>query len=316
MSYTQSSPYVLRTVVAGTIKQVNGGQGNEDIWTTEYDVGGNVLWEDIYNGPMNADDVATALTIDVPVMMGAFVCGYTLHYETTASAGSGGGTSGGLNAGARSGAGGGGSALTFADWDYIALGFELVDEPVTTTHWTNWLNLGFPNEEGVRVFNGPGPSSVSSDDKAMGIATDAFSSIWLTGTVREPDGFGYDTATIRYASVNLNAVPDQIAHVDLPSTSEQAVAIVANHAYTDEAVYVTGTIDAGYYRLPMILTFKIIPGTASTPAWTKLFGNTLSDIPAAIIAPTRGLRASIYVFGRSVYAGTNYDQVGVHYTQP
>ncbi len=105
--------------------------------------------------------------------------------------------------------------------------------------------------------------------------------------------------------------------IALPSTSEKALALVAEEDYTGVDVYVTGTIQAGVNDLPLIQTFKIVSGSATAPAWIRLFGNTIRDIPAAIIAPSRNDGSvSVMVFGQSFWFSNSYDQVGVHYTQP
>ncbi|MCH7793495.1 MAG: hypothetical protein IID31_14605, partial [Planctomycetes bacterium] len=84
----------LFVVVAGTTRSVNNSQTNDDIWTIEYEPNGDVRWEQVYNGPANGDDVATAMTL----FGGVFVCGYTPHYV-------------------------GGDMAATSDTDYIALAY-------------------------------------------------------------------------------------------------------------------------------------------------------------------------------------------------
>ncbi len=155
---------------------------------------------------------------------------------------------------------------------------------------------------------------------ATDISLDANLEIWLTGSVREADGYGYDMATIRYPGIYTPGMqlgpPVQTVYVGSSSTSERAVAMDTNANVSEVAVYVTGTIHAGNQELPLIQTFKVVSGTSTTYAWMRLFGNATSDFPAAIIAARRGVsqNVSVYVFGRSFYyGGTFYDQAGVHY---
>ncbi len=69
----------LKVVVAGTLRQMNNGEGNDDIWTAVYNVLGTADWEDIYNGPMNGADTASAMVIGWPQRV-VYVSGSTPHY--------------------------------------------------------------------------------------------------------------------------------------------------------------------------------------------------------------------------------------------
>ncbi|MCH8270027.1 MAG: hypothetical protein IH985_02295 [Planctomycetes bacterium] len=99
------APPGVDTYVAGTTRYLHSGQPNDDIVTIKYDTAGSPAapfgWTNVYNGPMNADDVATAMVVDFIKYKAVFVCGYTPHYVAGASASSGGGS----GTGARSGGG-------------------------------------------------------------------------------------------------------------------------------------------------------------------------------------------------------------------
>ena len=177
----------------------------------------------------------------------------------------------------------------------------------------------------MRVWNGPGPAANKSDDRAMDITLDANPDpigwrVWLTGHVRDPDGVGYDVATISYIVWPFEQSPNPNEELTpyLPTTTEKGVAVTANV----RDVYVTASIQADNTDLPQILTFKIesfgaYPNTYYDFDWMRLFGMAISDIPSAIIAPTRADESvSVFVFGRSFLLPTSYDQVGVHYTEP
>ncbi|MCH9058762.1 MAG: hypothetical protein IIB55_09060, partial [Planctomycetes bacterium] len=82
----------VNTIVAGTTRYLHSGQPNDDIVTIQYDPDGNRTgsgWTNVYNGPMNGDDVATAMVVNLKNDV-VFVCGYTPHYVGDQSASSGG----------------------------------------------------------------------------------------------------------------------------------------------------------------------------------------------------------------------------------
>ena len=210
---------------------------------------------------------------------------------------------------------GGGSraaAPESADTDYIVLGYmDNVGGP-----WDLWPDtFNVPNAEGVRVYNGPGPASNASDDRAMNVVTDDIGdTIWLTGFVRESDGDGYDTATIGYSEFNTNGAPELNFTDNLPTTTEKGIALATNNA----DVYVTSSISIAGFGSPLIMTFKIDEDNFSyTRDWTVLFSAGVTDLPFAIIAPTAAdFSVPVFVAGRSWLGTTSHDQISLRYDQP
>ena len=141
-------------------------------------------------------------------------------------------------------------------------------------------------------------------------------SVWLTGHVRDPDGLGYDVATISYVVKPFEQSPNPNEELTpyLPTTTEKGVAVTANLA----DVYVTASIQPDNSDLPLILTFKIDENSGLYALdWMRLFGIAFSDIPSAIIAPTPiGGGVAVFVAGRSFLPTTSHDQVSLRYTEP
>ena len=141
-------------------------------------------------------------------------------------------------------------------------------------------------------------------------------SVWLTGHVREADGVGYDVATISYIVWPFEQSPNPNEELTpyLPTTSEKGVAVTANV----RDVYVTASIQPSNNDTPLILTFKIEEDMGMYALdWMMLFGNGVSDIPSAIIAPTAADDSvPVFVAGQSFLGATLHDQISLRYTEP
>jgi hypothetical protein len=151
----------------------------------------------------------------------------------------------------------------------------------------------------VRRYNGPG----NGDDGATAISVDANANVFVTGYSVNP-GTGYDYATVAYSSVG---VPLWTNRYDGPGNgNDYATAVAAGSGNVFVTGYSTNN-NSGYDYATVAYS------STGVALWTNRY-NGPSNKEDSANAIAVGGNGDVFVTGRSLVTGANYDYATVAYT--
>ena len=278
-----------------------GEGGGYDYATIKYSGEGVPLWTNLYNGPENGDDEATAVAVDGSnnvIVTGSSTgsegsSGYaTIEYS---SAGIplwtnlyNGLADGRSEANAVVVDGSNNVIVTGESWggassyDYVTIQYSAAGAPL----WTNY-------------YNGPG----NDWDLANALAVDRSNNVIVTG-FSIGDGSSPDYATIKYSS---EGVPLWTNRYNGPANNTDFASALALDRNDNVIVtgYSLGSGTAGDYA-----TIKY--SSAGIPLWTNRYNGPGNSADAAGAVAVDG-NNNVIVTGRSVDSGGNYDAATVKY---
>jgi len=271
-----------------------------DIFTIKYSNSGAAIWTNVFNGPANLDDYGDALVVDSGnnvIVTGTTAGDYvTLKYSSSGALvwsrffdGIGAdydealavAVDGGNNVIVT-----GFSTTAAGDYDYATIKYNSAG----TALWTN-------------RYNGPG----TADDKAVAVATDASSNVYVTGFSRTLAG-DYDWTTIKYSSAGAGLWTNRFNGPG--NGNDYANALVVD---SGGSVYVTGGGSAVGGGLDFV-TIKY--SSAGARLWTNMFGRLPGGADEAV-AMAVDSSSNIFVTGYSAgpngddYATIKYTTAGV-----
>jgi uncharacterized delta-60 repeat protein len=262
-----------------------------DYATVKYGPNGNELWVKSYNGPVNGEDVALALTVDTSDNV--YLTGYSAgsdNYDYVTIKYSQQDISNGPVVGDLTGD----RKVNFADFSMLA------------SHWLEgvgeWTQQEWAQQEWAARYNGPG----NSEDTAVALIVDSSGNVYVTGY-----SFGTDNINADYATIKYGPDGNQLwaARYNGPGNSDDYASALAVDSSGN--VYVTGTsygtdgINADY------ATIKY--GPDGNQLWAARYngpGNS-EDTTVALTVDGSG---NVYVTGSSYGNETYSDYATVKYS--
>ncbi|MCX6639057.1 MAG: SBBP repeat-containing protein [bacterium] len=277
------------------------GGTNRDYATIKYNSMGDRLWVRFYDGPGHGDDCATFVAVDQ--VGNAYVTGYSTgdrtDYDYATIRYNSAGTQQWVTRynGSGNGADQAFSAAVDGDGQVIVTGYSLGSETGLDYATVKYDSTG--NQQWIATYNGPG----NDLDEARSVAVDVNGYIYVAGY-----SYGYQTdfdyATIKY---NPNGTLQWVARYNNPDNGED---------YTDSFtidetgnVYVTGCSHANITNCDYA-TVKY--STDGIQQWVARYNGPGNNIDGArAIAVDRN--GNVYVSGKSIGNGTNYDYATLKY---